>query len=204
MKPALKLALLFVFLSCAPAHAERQSILVLGDSISAAYGMSVQQGWVALLARRLEHDHPDVDVINASISGETTVGGLRRLPGLLAQHKPDIVLLELGANDGLRGYPIDSLRKNLQKLVELSQRSGAELVMVQMEIPPNYGRRYTQAFHDSYTLISDNTTSILTPFILEGVAGNPSLIQADGLHPTVDAQPRLMANLLPTIITLLN
>ncbi len=177
---------------------------MLGDSISAAYGMSVQQGWVALLARQLEHDHPDVDIINASISGETTVGGLRRLPGLLAQHKPDIVLLELGANDGLRGYPIGSFRKNLQEIVELSQRSGAELIVVQMEIPPNYGGRYTRAFHDSYTLISENTASILAPFILDGVAGNPDLIQADGLHPTVDAQPRLMENLLPTILTLLN
>jgi acyl-CoA thioesterase-1 len=204
IKPVLKLVLLIVVLTTSAVHAGQQSILVLGDSISAAYGMSVAQGWVALLERRLVDSHPDVNIINASISGETTAGGLRRLPELLASHNPGIVLIELGANDGLRGYPIKNFRSNLNEMVMLSQQIDAQVILVQMEVPPNYGTRYTSAFRDSYTLIAESTDSILAPFIMEGVAGNSNLIQGDGLHPTVAAQPRLLDNVLPTLLRVLD
>ena len=152
------------------------------------------------MERRLTDSHPDVTIINASISGETTGGGLRRLPGLLASHKPTIVLVELGANDGLRGYPNKSFRHNLNEIVTLSQQIDAKVILVQMEVPPNYGTRYTSAFHDSYTLVAESTDSILAPFIMAGVAGNSTLIQGDGLHPTVAAQPQLLDNILPTLL----
>ncbi len=195
--------MLCLLLTASLVRAGQESILVLGDSISAAYGMSVQQGWVALLAGRLTDSHPDLTIVNASISGETTAGGLRRLPQLLSAHSPSIVLVELGANDGLRGYPITTFRSNLEQIVALSQAAGAQVVLLPMEIPPNYGRRYTSAFHDSYARIAQSTDSTLAPFILAGVAGNPTLTQADGLHPTVSAQPRLLDNVLPTLIKLL-
>ena len=204
IKRALKLVLLIVVLTTSAVHAGQQSILVLGDSISAAYGMSVVQGWVALLERQLAESHPRVNIINASISGETTAGGLRRLPKLLASHEPDFVLVELGANDGLRGYPVKSLRNNLTEIITLSQQIDATVILVQMEVPPNYGTRYTRAFHDSYTLIAESTGSVLAPFIMGGVAGNSRLIQDDGLHPTVEAQPLLLDNILPTLLDVLN
>ena len=166
--------------------------------------MSVQQGWVALLAGRLTDTHPDLKLVNASISGETTDGGLRRLPELLAAHKPTIVLVELGANDGLRGYPIMNFRSNLHKIVALSQAADAHVILLQMEIPPNYGSRYTSAFHDSYSLIAESTDSTLAPFLLDGIAGDPTLIQADGLHPTIEAQPLILDNVLPTLMELLD
>lgn len=197
------LGLLSLFLSC-NAQASQQRILVLGDSISAAYGMSLEQGWVALLAQRLkttEHAH---EVINASISGETTAGGLRRLPQLLAEHQPGLVIIELGANDGLRGYPLASLRANLNKLAELSQQAGAEVILLAMEIPPNYGARYTAGFRDSFTIIAKQTNSILGPFVLDGVATDPALMQDDGIHPTAQAQPLLLDNVLPVIMTALD
>lgn len=204
IKPALKLAVLCLLLTGSFARAGQESILVLGDSISAAYGMSVQQGWVALLAGRLADSHPELSVVNASISGETTAGALRRLPQLLTAHSPSTVLVELGANDGLRGYPIMTLRSNLEEIVTLSQAAGAQVVLLQIEIPPNYGSRYTSAFHDSYALIAERTSSTLAPFMLEGVAGNPELIQADGLHPTVEAQGRILENVSPTLMKLLD
>lgn len=186
------------------ANAGQQRLLILGDSISAAYGMSVSQGWVALLAGRLGETHPEVTIINASISGETTGGGLRRLPELLAQHTPTIVVLELGGNDALRGFPIKNFRSNLTQLTALSQAEAAKVVLVQMEIPPNYGTRYTSAFRDSYSLVAKNTDSVLAPFLLDGVAGNAKLMQDDGIHPNEQAQSRLLDNILPTLLTLLD
>ena len=186
------------------AHAGQQRLLILGDSISAAYGMSVSQGWVALLAGRLEQTHPEVTVINASISGETTGGGLRRLPELLAQHQPTIVLLELGGNDALRGFPIKSFRNNLTEMTTLSQAEAARVVLVQMEIPPNYGKRYTSAFHDSYFLVAENTDSVLAPFLLDGIAGDAKLMQNDGIHPNEQAQVLLLDNILPTLLPMLD
>jgi acyl-CoA thioesterase-1 len=179
--------------------AAQHSILVVGDSISAAYGMSLEQGWVSLLAEHLQTSGPDNQVINASISGETTAGGLRRLPELLDRHSPGLVIIELGANDGMRGYPIASLRANLDKMVELSLAADARVIILAMEIPPNYGARYTAAFRESFVLAASDPRTSLSPFLLDGVATNPELMQADGIHPTAQAQPILLANALPTI-----
>jgi acyl-CoA thioesterase-1 len=178
------------------ANAGKQTILILGDSISAAYGMSVEQGWVALFKGQIADEYPYVELVNASISGETTGGGLRRLPELLASHQPHIVVVELGANDGMRGFPIKTLRNNLSNITNLAKESGARVILVQMEIPPNYGSKYTQAFHDSYPLVAKDTGSKLSPFLLDGVAGNDTLMQADGIHPTAAAQPQLLENIL--------
>ena len=165
--------------------------------------MSVQQGWVALLSRQLAQSHPELAVVNASISGETTGGGLRRLPPLLNQHKPDFVVVELGANDGLRGHPIKSFHTNLAAIVKMAQDSGAHVVLLQMEIPPNYGSRYTRAFHQTYAEVANETGSTLSPFLLDGVAGDPALTQADGIHPRQEAQERLLQNVLPTLLSVL-
>ena len=181
------------------AQAREHRILVLGDSISAAYGMSLEQGWVALLESQLETEAAPVEVVNASISGETTAGGLRRLPELLALHEPNVVVIELGGNDGLRGYPLDRLRSNLQELATLSKEAGARVILVPMEIPPNYGSQYTVGFRNSFTDIAANTGSVLAPFLMEGVATDPALMQADGIHPRVEAQPLLLQNIIPTI-----
>lgn len=183
----------------AGARASEQKILVLGDSISAAYGMSLQQGWVAQLADELKSQYPQFTVVNASISGETTAGGLRRLPVLLEEHRPTVVIIELGANDGLRGYPIATLKDNLTALVTMSQHSGASVILLPMEIPPNYGARYTAGFRDSFRAVAGETDSVLAPFLLDGVATDPKLVQADGLHPTIEAQPLILANVLPSV-----
>ncbi len=185
------------------ARANEQKILVLGDSISAAYGMSLEQGWVAQLASRLQEQSTQYNVVNASISGETTAGGLRRLPALLQEHQPNVVIIELGANDGLRGYPLLTLRNNLTQLVTLAQQAGARVVLLPMEIPPNYGTRYTTGFRESFREVASATGSVLAPFVLDGVATNPKLMQEDGIHPTVAAQPLLLANVLPTVISVL-
>jgi acyl-CoA thioesterase-1 len=201
IKTALKYSLLLFILLASTAHAGKQTILILGDSISAAYGMSVEQGWVALFKGRIAAQYPNVELVNASISGETTGGGLRRLPQLLTSHKPQLVVVELGANDGLRGFPVKTLRDNLSKITNLAKDAGARVILVQMEIPPNYGSKYTLAFHDSYGLVAKDTGSVLSPFLLDGVAGNTTLIQADGIHPTAVAQPRMVENILPLLLT---
>jgi len=184
-------------------RANEQKILVLGDSISAAYGMSLEQGWVEQLAKRLREQGAQHTVINASISGETTAGGLRRLPALLAEHQPGIVIIELGANDGMRGFPLPTVRDTLTQLVTLSQQAGARVILLPMEIPPNYGSRYTSGFRDSFRLVADATGSVLAPFLLDGVATDSKFIQEDGIHPTVEAQPLLLANVLPTVTRVL-
>ena len=180
-------------------YAAGQRILVLGDSISAAYGMSLEQGWVALMEAELRGGGHQVDVINASISGETTGGGLRRLPPLLEEHQPELVVIELGGNDGLRGYPLNRLRANLDKLVEMSLDAGAGVLLLPMEIPPNYGSRYTDGFRESFQVVARERQVDLGPFILDGVATDPDYMQADGIHPSVQAQPRLLQNVLPSI-----
>jgi acyl-CoA thioesterase-1 len=161
--------------------------------------MSLDEGWVALLARQIAQSHPEVDVVNASISAETTGGALRRLPGLLAQHRPQVVLIELGGNDGLRGFPIKSLRDNLAALAAQSAEAGARVVILPMQIPPNYGTRYTTSFRESYPLVARHTDAILGPFILDGIATDPALMQADGIHPKREAQENMMRNVLPAI-----
>ena len=200
LRSSLALGFLCLYLVTAAQARGEDNILVLGDSISAAYGMSLEQGWVALLAGRVAENHPQYTIVNASISGETTAGGLRRLPALLEEHQPDLVIIELGANDGMRGYPLGTLRGNLTSLVQLSQAAGAAVILLPMEIPPNYGTRYTSGFRGSYVQVAEETDSLLAPFVLDGVATDPALMQADGIHPTVEAQPALLDNVLPTIM----
>ena len=182
-----------------PAFGQNQepTLLVLGDSISAAYGMELRQGWVALLKKRLELTHPSWKVINGSISGETTAGGLRRLSAMMATHRPTIVLIELGGNDGLRGYPINQLRENLRALVQAAGAGGAKALIAEMEIPPNFGSRYTTLFRESFAVAADKTGAELIPFMLTDIATNPALMQADGIHPTQQAQSTILDNVWP-------
>jgi len=168
------------------------AILILGDSISAAYNMEISQSWPSLLQQRLdEHGHA-YRVFNSSITGDTTQGGLARLPRLLENHRPAIVILELGGNDGLRGLPIEVTRKNLSSMIGQSQSSGARVILAEMRIPPNYGQSYTEQFKHTYTLLTDQYDVTLLPFMLEKVALEPGLMQADGIHPSLEAQAILL------------
>ena len=184
------------------AHA-RDTILVLGDSISAAYGMQLEQGWVSLLDARLQEEQPTYRVINASISGETSGGGLRRLPDLLIAHAPKVVIIELGGNDGLRGYPIKQLRNNLKQLVRLSEEAAARVLLLPMEIPPNFGKLYTDAFRASFSEAAEGTNAMLAEFPLVSVALETTLMQPDGIHPTSEAQPIIMESVWQTLESLL-
>lgn len=180
-----------------PVTAEPEgTILVYGDSISAAYGIQREEGWVELLALRLDGE---MNVVNASISGETTGGGLNRLPRAIEANKPRIVVIELGGNDGLRGYPIEQIQQNLLTMSELAQSSGAAVIIAGMEIPPNYGPRYTSAFRDTFSSVAKETGSLLVPFLLEDVATDRRLMQSDGIHPTAEAQSLLLDNLWPVL-----
>ncbi|MEM6988405.1 MAG: arylesterase [Pseudomonadota bacterium] len=178
-------------------------VLVVGDSLSAGYGIDEREGWVALLRDRLAERATPVPVINASISGDTTSGGLTRLPAALDRHRPDIVVIELGGNDGLRGQSLKNIRKNLSSMVQLVKESGAEAVLLGMRIPTNYGARYTQRFFDSFKQIADEEDVPLVPFFLEGVATEPSLMQDDGIHPNAEAQPMMLEHVWPAIEELL-
>jgi len=175
-------------------------LLVLGDSLSAAYGIERQQGWVSLLRERLDGN---ADVVNASISGETSAGGANRLPELLGQHEPDIVLLELGGNDGLRGLPPSQFEANMAEMIEASRAAGAEVLLLGIDIPPNYGRAYRDAFTAVYERLAERFEVPLVPFLLDGVALEEALMQADGIHPTAEAQPLLLENVWPALAPLL-
>lgn len=166
------------------------TLLVWGDSLSAAYGIPVEKGWVSLL----QDKYPDLYVVNGSISGETTQGGLNRLPQALEKHKPNIVLIELGANDGLRGFPMKTMRKNLQEMIELAQKKGAKIILAGMKIPPNYGVKYTQLFENSYSELAEKYDVALIPFLLDKIADKFELVQPDGLHPTAAAQVIILEN----------
>lgn len=179
--------------------AGRGTVLVFGDSISAGYGIQREQGWVALLAERL----PDWRVINASVSGETTGGGLARLPEALARHDPDLVILELGGNDALRGYPVSRIRDNLSEMVRLARAEADEVLLLGMQIPPNYGPRYTREFAEAFQEVAESESVALVPFFLEQVALEPALMQDDGIHPTAAAQPLLLDAVWPTLAPLL-
>ena len=174
-------------------------MLVLGDSLSAGYGIEPESGWVNLLRERLEKGDPARDVVNASISGETTAGGLARIEKLLSDHRPALVVLELGANDALRGLPLSAPRQNLTRIIELSREAGARVVLVGIEIPVNYGPQYRDGLRNLYRDLATEFKLPLVPFLLDGVALDPELMQADGLHPTTAAQPRVLANVLPTL-----
>ncbi|MFT7387598.1 MAG: acyl-CoA thioesterase-1 [Candidatus Endobugula sp.] len=170
-------------------------ILVVGDSISAAYGLNMQEGWVSLLQMQLDSDgYQHYQVINASISGNTTGDGVGRLPKLLKVHQPEIVIIELGGNDGLRGYPIKIMTRNLQKMVDLSVAVKANVLLVGIEIPPNYGSYYTGLFRQGFQTIANTNNIAFLPFILEGVAIDPTLMQNDGIHPVAAAQPKMLSN----------
>ena len=202
-KSFLMRALIVSLLSLAnmAAMAKGLPILVLGDSLSASYGIPVEKGWVALLKQHIEQ-HPfqnSYAIINASISGETTGGALRRFPSLLKQHNPYLVIIELGGNDGLRGFPITTLRNNLDELVTLAKSANAKVLIAGMRIPPNYGPRYTRQFFQSFQDIAQQHQVPLVPFLLDEVAIYPELMQADGIHPTADAQPKILNNVLPTL-----
>ena len=188
-----------------PAHANpAATLLVLGDSISAAYGIQREQGWVTQLESRLETREPAWRVVNASISGETTGGGLARLPAALAAHDPDLVVIELGGNDALRGYPLERIRDNLDALVRLVLEAGHDVLLVGMEIPPNYGPRYTAGFAGLFKEVAETHQVALVPFLLEQVALSPGLMQADGIHPTAEAQALLLDTLWPHLEPLLD
>lgn len=169
-------------------------ILVVGDSISAAYGIDKTAGWVSLLEQKLDHECASLDVYNASVSGETSAGGAARLPALLATHQPSIVVIELGGNDGLRGMPPVQMKQNLERMIALSREAGAEPLLFGMRIPPNYGEAYTQMFERVFTQVAQEQDVPLLPFFLDGVGGEVSLMQEDGIHPVASAQPRLLEN----------
>lgn len=173
----------------------KPTLLVTGDSLSAEYGIARGTGWVTLLANRLKQEGSSWEIMNASISGETTSGGLTRLPKLLAQKKPKLVIIELGANDALRGLSLAETEKNIRTMVELSKKSGAEVLLVGMRIPPNYGQEYTQQFAQLYVRIAKSQQVALLPFFLEGVAQRNDLFQADRIHPNEAAQPILFQNI---------
>ncbi len=179
------------------------TLLVVGDSISAAFGLDSRQGWVALLEKRLVQEGFEHQVVNASISGDTSAGGAARLPALLAEHQPELVIIELGGNDGLRGQPPAQLQQNLAAMVQASQQKGAKVLILGMQLPPNYGVRYTTAFAEVFPKVAQAHDAALVPFVLEGVGGVPSLMQNDGIHPTAEAQPKLLENVWPTLKPLL-
>ena len=183
--------------------ASGSTILVFGDSLSAAYGVRPEQGWVTLLTQRLQTQGYGYQVINASVSGETSSGGLERLPRALSLHAPDILILELGANDGLRGLPVNAMHDNLAQMVRLAQAAGARVLLVGIRIPPNYGPRYTDEFGRAYGEIAQKYHLPLVPFLLEKVALDAALMQEDGLHPNAAAQPIILDTVWPHLKPLL-
>jgi acyl-CoA thioesterase-1 len=189
-------------LAAALAHSAPKTVLVLGDSLSAEYGLTRGSGWVALLEQKLKAEKIDANIVNASISGETTSGGRARLPALLAQHKPALVVIELGANDGLRGLPVAAAEANMRAMVELARKNNAQVLLVGMRMPPNYGRDYTERFFGMYKTVATQLKAPLVPFMLEGVAEKPALFQADRLHPTAQAHPVILANIWPKFLPL--
>ncbi|SEL35649.1 acyl-CoA thioesterase-1 [Ectothiorhodospira marina] len=184
--------LLFLTPAAASVADERPTLLVMGDSLSAAYGMPTEQGWVALLESRLDAQGRDFQVLNASISGETTRGGLTRLPRLLERHEPDWVVLSLGGNDGLRRIPLEEMSRNLREMIDLSHNAGARVLLVGIQIPPNLGRHFTERFHQIYHDLAANHDLPLVPFLLEGVVLEEGMMQSDGIHPTAKAQPVML------------
>ncbi|MGV3581354.1 MAG: arylesterase [Methylophilus sp.] len=180
-----------------------QTILVFGDSLSAAYGIDKNHGWVNLLQKELVEKHYDYQVINASISGETTAGGLSRIQQQLEQHQPNIVILALGANDGLRGLEIKQIKTNLEKIIKKGQNAKAKILLLGIKIPPNYGFTYTRQFEQIYFDLAKAYKLSFRPFFLEGISGEPTLNQEDGIHPNAQAQPLIVDNIWPALSTLL-
>jgi|TARA_R110000744_G_scaffold104306_1_gene199786 acyl-CoA thioesterase-1 len=184
--------------------ASASTLLVMGDSLSAAYNLRQQDGWVSLLENQLSQSNPDISVINASVSGETTQGGLSRFSALLATHRPNWVVLELGANDALRGYPLNQTTINLEKMIEQAHQENAVVLLIGNQIPQNYGKRYTQMFLNLYKDIASKYNVAYLPFMLKDVALNKDLMQNDGLHPNKEGQPMVLQNILPYLQPLLD
>ncbi len=198
------LVLLAICLTAVPAIAAAPVILVFGDSISAGYGLPrMEQGWVALLQARLKDQGYGYQVVNASVSGETTEGGLARLPRALKLHRPAIVVLELGGNDGLRALPVAQMRANLSRMAELAEAEGAKVALLGMRMPPNYGPQYAAQFTQAYADLARDKKLPLVPFALAGIALSPELMQADGIHPNEAGQPQLLDNAWPVLKPLL-
>jgi acyl-CoA thioesterase-1 len=184
-------------------ESEQPVLLVYGDSVSAGLGIGVESGWVSLLAKRLRMEGYGFRVVNASVSGETTAGGLARLPRALQTHKPKIVLLELGANDGLRALPLTAMRDNLDRMIQLAKKSGRKVLLIGMRMPPNYGPRYTTGFEEIYRELARKHGVALVPFLMDKVADQEALMQADGLHPNVQGQPQMLSNVWSSLVKLL-
>lgn len=183
--------------------APTRSVLVLGDSLSAAHNIPVESGWVHLLGERLGKMEPPWRVVNASISGETSLSGRNHLPALLAKERPAVVVIELGANDGLRGLPLDALRDNLAAMIDLAQKRGARVLLLGIELPVNYGPQYRDGLRAIYADLARSKRTALVPFLLEGVALDPALMQDDGLHPLAAGEPRVLDNVWQGLAPLL-
>lgn len=184
--------------------ASARTILVFGDSLSAAYGIRAEEGWVALLGQRLQAQGYGYQIVNASVSGETSGGGLERLPRALELHRPSLVILELGANDALRGLPLGMTQANLASMVRLSQSAGARVLLIGLRLPPNYGPRYTEQFAGMFPALASQYHLPLVPFLLEKVALDPERMQADGLHPNAEGQPPILETVWPYLQPLLD
>ena len=178
---------------------ENLTLLVYGDSLSASYGIEQEQGWVNLLKSKLLSEEFPVDVVNGSVSGETTTGGLARLPAMLGSYQPELLILELGGNDGLRGLPLDLMRENLASMIDLAKENGAEVILTGIQIPPNYGPRYTAPFFETYSALAEQKSLSLVPFLIEGIPLQPELMQNDGIHPRAEAQSMILDNVWPIL-----
>jgi len=185
------------------AYSASKTVVVLGDSLSAEYGLERGRGWVSLLQKKLQSEHIAADIINASASGETTSGGRARLQGILEKHRPDVVVIALGANDALRGLPLAATRENLQAMIASAQKTKARVLLVGMQIPPNYGPDYTSQFAKLFPDAAKSKQVALVPFMLAGVAERPELFQADRIHPTAEAHPIILNNIWPYLKRLL-
>ncbi|SBS33995.1 Esterase TesA precursor [Marinomonas spartinae] len=201
----IRVACVALILFCSYAQAAQpHNLLVMGDSLSAAHNLRQQDGWVSLLKTKLSQSHPQISIINASVGGETTQGGLARFPALLKQYQPQWIILELGANDALRGYPLDQTTKNLSSMIEQAQQNKAKVLLIGNRIPQNYGKRYTEMFFGLYKTLAAKYNVSYVPFMLKGVALNKNLMQSDGLHPNAKGQPIVLQTILPYLLPLLD
>jgi acyl-CoA thioesterase I len=202
IKNLLSVSVILLTLVASPAFA-KQKILVFGDSLSAGYGLKEQEGWVSLLQEKLNAHHYAFSVTNASISGETTAGGADKIQKTIQIHQPDIIIIELGGNDGLQGLNIESMYKNLTKILNTAHESKIKTLLVGMKIPPNYGIKYTKEFSNSFKRLAEEYQTAFVPFLLEGIGGNPLLMQTDGIHANAKAQPMILENIWPTLSSML-
>lgn len=194
-----RILIFVIYLFSFPVHAQGKTILILGDSLSASYGIPVEDGWVSLLEQRLVRQNMKYKVVNASISGETTLGVKTRLDKLLNKYSSEIVVIELGGNDGLRGFPLSEIEQNLSDIVNTIKKNGVTVLLVPMQLPPNYGAAYNQRFMSIYKSVSEKQNINMSTFILNDIAQHSELMQADGLHPTKEAQAMMLDNLWPSL-----